>query len=808
MARVDGSIKSLIQGVSQQPARTRLPGQCTAQENMTSNPVDGLSRRPPLDWIADLFDEVDDAQYYYFDQGADNKFIVVALPNEIRVYDLEGNQKTVTEEDDGFDYLDGSGLSFTTLDNLTFVANKTKTCAMVTNPLNSPFADFRDYGCLINIRGGAYARNFEATISYNAITPGGTPTTLTASYTTPNGSVVAHGAQIATDTIAESLRTALDTADSGNIFTFTRVSDIIYVNWNGPRTDRFTVAVSDGMGGGNIVGVNNSVLTTAQLPKYAPHNYHVAVTGDGNASQDDFYMVFTVEEDAAGNTPATGAGFGKAGQWVETVKNQTPYKVDVTTMPHVLEYDSTTDEFFFYPGDWAGRQVGDEDSNADPSFIGRTINDLGYFQGRLVVLSGPAVIMSRTNKPLDFWIESATAQTDSDAIDIESTAKGVTSMLKVIPYNRDLVVFADNAQFIVFGRNSITPTNSSLVLTTSFESNLTAAPVPASRNLFFAMNYGNYTGVREFYTEGSQDINDSRPITQHVLKYIPGHVVRMASTSNFDTLLVQADASARNVYVYEYIYVGDQKMQSSWSRWTLPNDVEYFFFVESVVYFISKVGGHRFLEKLDLNAQMDAGLTYQVKLDRKRSVPSVETTIVDLFPDDLMPDIDDMLFVQGEGCPFPGMRVLVDNYNAGTNTITLSSDMGGGTVICGQKYRSSYKPTLPFVKDQDGVKVGTGTLIISKFFINCRESGVMECRVTSPYNEDVELRFIGRIVGNPNSVIGEPVIVSESYTVPFRNNADYGEIELFTDSHTPLVFMDIEWLGQFTKRGRRITQGE
>lgn len=802
--RVDGSIKSLIQGVSQQPPRTRLPGQCTAQENMTSNPVDGLSRRPPLEWVADLFDGADEAQYYYFDQGGDSKFIVVALPDEIRVYDLDGNQKTVTEEDNGFDYLDGSPLAFTTLDNKTFVANKTKECAMVAND----FADFRDFGCLINIRGGAYARKFEATISYNATTPTGTPTTLTASFTTPDGSVVAHGAQIATDYIANQLKTALDTADSGNVFSFSIVSDIIYITWNGPRTDRFTVAVSDGMGGGNIVAVNNQVLTTSQLPKYAPHNYHVSVTGDGNASADDWYLVFTAFEDAAGNVPATGAGFGRAGEWVETVKNQTEYKVDLATMPHVLEYDAVNDEFFFYPGDWAGRQVGDTESNANPSFIGRTIEDLGYFQGRLVTLSGPAVIMSRTNNPFDFWIESATGQSDSDAIDIESTAKGVTRMLKVIPYNRDLVIFADNAQFIVFGRNSLTPTNSSLVLTTSFESNLAATPVPASRNLFFAINYGPFTGIREFYTEGSQDINDSRPITQHVLKYMPGHVRLLASTSNFDTLLVQTDADARNLYVYEYIWVASEKLQSSWSRWTLPNDIEYFFFVESVVYAVSRIAGHRFLEKLDLNTQTDVGLDYQVKLDRKRSVSGVEYEITDLFPDDLMPDLSDMLFVQGEGCPYPGMRVLPDSYNAGTNTITLKADMEGGTVICGQKYRSSYKPTLPFVKDQDGVKVGTGTLIISKFLINCRDSGVMECIVTSPYAEDVTLRYIGRIAGNPNSVIGVEPIVSESYTVPFRNNVDYGEIELFTDSHTPLVFMDIEWLGQFTKRGKRITQGE
>ena len=53
--KVDGALRSLIQGVSQQPFRNRLPGQCTLQENMSSNPVDSLQRRPPEEVVGHLF---------------------------------------------------------------------------------------------------------------------------------------------------------------------------------------------------------------------------------------------------------------------------------------------------------------------------------------------------------------------------------------------------------------------------------------------------------------------------------------------------------------------------------------------------------------------------------------------------------------------------------------------------------------------------------------------------------------------------------------------------------------------------------
>lgn len=800
--KVDGSLRSLVQGVSQQPPRTRLPGQCTAQDNCSSNPVDGLTRRPPLDSVASLLTGTD-AQFYYVDHGNNNEFIVVALEDDLRVFDLEGNEKTVTEDTAGdFTYLDGSPLAFTTLDNQTFIANKGVTVEMATATKS-----FRDYGSLVYLLGGNYARTYAVTVTWKEVGTG-TERTITASFTTPNGSDAAHAAQITTDYIATQLKSQLDgtsTHSFNSTFTTTRAGDVLWITWDDTRTDTFTVTVDDGTGGTVMVAVNNQVRDISKLPRYAPHGYHVTVSGDGNAAQDDWYLQFQVTPDDAGAQPNVGAGFGKAGTWVETVKNKIPFELDVTTMPYILTYDVDTDGFTFGPGEWKGRQVGDEDSNADPTFVGNTIQDLGYFQGRLVVLSGPAVIMSRTNKPLDFWIESATTQSDSDAIDIESTAKGASTMLRVIPHNRDLVVFSKNAQFIVFGRNSLTPMNAALVLTTTFEAELAAAPVPAGRNIFFAINYGAFTGIREFYTEGSQDINDSRPITQHVLKYIEGKVRHMASTSNFDNLIVQA-ASDTILYNYEYIWVEDRKAQSSWSRWILPNPVHYFFFVESVIYVISQIDGNYVLEKIDRDIQNDPGLTYQTKLDRKVIVDNVNDTITDLL--DNMPDIDDMLFIQGDNCPNPGMRILVDSYDSENNIITLSEDMDGGSVICGQRYRSSYKPTMPFVKDQDGVKVGTGRLVVSKFFVNVRDTGNIEARITGKYKPPVDLHMSGRKVGDPNSVVGQAAIVTDSHVIPFRDNADYAELEIWTDSHLPMTLMDLEWIGQYTKRGQRITQGD
>lgn len=789
--KVDGAYKSLLQGVSQQPPRARLDGQCSVQDNLIANPVDGLGIRPPLQYIGELFSTTSSVQYYSID-GSD-PHIACAMSGDLKVFSTDAVEKTVTEVSSAFDYLDGSKLSFTTMDNDTIIANESTTVQMETELPN-----FLDYGVIIYIRGGQYGTTYTISVRWNSTA--GVAQDITVSYRTSN----TDRSTIETAHIAEELETLLD-AETGDSFNTTfnvyRVEDVLYITWDDSRTDTFTATIGDTAGNSNAIAVNNAVKQVSELPRFAPHGYYVVVTGDGSQTVDDYYLEYSVTPDDDGDVPAIGQGFGKPGRWVETVKKDIEYLLNWDTMPHVLEYVPSTDTFIFSAGQWDDRIVGDEDSNPTPSFVGSTISDVSYFQGRLVTLSGPNVVMSRTNEPYNFWAESGTIVSDSDPIDIQSTASGVTNMQYAIPHNRDLVIFAeDTAQFIVFGRNKLTPGNSSLVLTTSFESNLKAKPVTAGRNVFFAIDYGNYGGVREFYTESSADINDSVPITEHVLKYIEGSITYLASSSNFDTLLVKA-SDPNVVYVYEYIWNADTKVQTAWSRWLFNDEVEYLFFDESVIYFIMKNGNNRYLTSMDLDSQNDVDVGYQVKLDNKVEITGVNTSITTTVP---YTDYADSVYIQGEGCPNPGLRVVIQSRNESTGELTLTKSMNGGTVIAGTPYTYRYRPTMPMVKDKDGIKIGSGRLTIKSFKVSTNNSGGFEAKHISKYRPDQVFKYTPRVVGEPSTTVGNAAITSSVYVIPFRDNAEYGEIEIFGTSHTPFNILDIEYIGQYTKRGKRI----
>lgn len=795
--KVDGALQSLIQGVSQQPPRERLPGQCALQENWSSNPVDGLIRRPPTEFIARLIDNAPagilrwepfvaiDGETYWAGVGA----------GVLRIWDLDGQEKTVTATDP-LAYLTGGPIAFESIDDRTYVCDR----SVVTDMLDT-MPVYSMGGGLIWLLGGQYGRVFRVTLNF--IDAALVPQTVSVTFSTPNGGAAADSLQVATEYIATQLHTALTGNATFNAsFGATRVSDVIYIRWTDPnRIDDFDLTVDDGDGGANIFCMTRNTPAAERLPRYAPHRYVVKVTGSGSSAADDWYVQFLVADDLAAAT--LGLGLGKDGIWRECTAPNEPPHWDKTTMPHVLVQDPTTKNFTWVQGDWASRQAGDDESNPPPSFFGRTINDLMTFQGRLAMCSGPNVIMSRTNKHTNVFNRSATVGAEDDPIDIQSTAKSYSDLQYLIPQNRDLIAFSNNAQFIVFGRTSLNPRNASLVLTTSFEANLNAAPAPTGRNVFFAIDYGSFTGVKEFYAEGIDDVNDSRPITQHISKYILGQVRQLSSTTNFDNLIVLAEGNRKDAYLYEYLWVDDQKAQSAWSTMKFSDDVLACTFDENRLYMLLQRNACVYLVQMNLGLIEDAGINYPVMLDSKTRVDAVTTTVT--VPWDVAGR--DVVIVQGGGCPFPGLRVQAVSW-AG-NVATLELDMGGGSVYVGERYLSRFQPTMPIIKDRNGVKVGTGALNLRRLLVSLRRTGYLLARVLSKYRANRDTAFEGGVFGDPDTILGQPHVMEEyAMKVPVRDDASLCEVEFRTDSHLPASILDIEWQGQYRKRGKRMLSGE
>jgi hypothetical protein len=101
MALYSQSISNLINGISQQTATQRNETQAELQENAQSRIVEGLSKRPSLDYVATL-DATNvyptNAAIHGVQRDANTAFISAFTNGAVKVWSLAGVAKTVKSQ--------------------------------------------------------------------------------------------------------------------------------------------------------------------------------------------------------------------------------------------------------------------------------------------------------------------------------------------------------------------------------------------------------------------------------------------------------------------------------------------------------------------------------------------------------------------------------------------------------------------------------------------------------------------------------------------------------------------------------------
>jgi hypothetical protein len=96
---VDKQLPSLTGGVSQQPATVRLPSQAESVTNAWLSVADGAGTRNPTEHIVKITsDDLSGAFLHTINRDATERYLVVLDGTSVRVFDLDGNEKTVTPD--------------------------------------------------------------------------------------------------------------------------------------------------------------------------------------------------------------------------------------------------------------------------------------------------------------------------------------------------------------------------------------------------------------------------------------------------------------------------------------------------------------------------------------------------------------------------------------------------------------------------------------------------------------------------------------------------------------------------------------
>lgn len=177
MPLVTRQAPSLFNGISQQPAPLRLVSQHEDLVNAYPTVVDGIRKRPGAQHVAKILDSAPASAFIHtIDRDETERYIVIVAGGEVRVFDLDGNEKTVNVaiEDD---YLDtdnpAEDIAMCTVADYTFIVNKSKTVETTTPPTSIP-EDYNDWHFPPSWKNSA---GFDQTLYYN---PANDPLTGTA----------------------------------------------------------------------------------------------------------------------------------------------------------------------------------------------------------------------------------------------------------------------------------------------------------------------------------------------------------------------------------------------------------------------------------------------------------------------------------------------------------------------------------------------------------------------------------------------------------------------------------------------------
>lgn len=839
---VSYAVPNLIQGISQQPDAQRDPSQGEIQINGVSSIAEGLRKRDNTTVLAKVSSApFGDAFIHSILRDANEEYLAVITSAGVRVFDLAGAERTVTQDGSSYSYLSSvtdarQQIRAVTIADYTFITNTNVVTAM--DPAVAPKVSRPPHECLVWVKQASYGNEYVVNVNgYQAKVQ--TPVAAVVN----NGSTVTEN-RISTEEIAEQIIIGLGTAGLTG-YTLEQSGSVIWI-WG---TSPITVSATDAKGNATITAILDEVQAFTELPTIAPEGYQVEISGDPGNNFDGYYVQFV---------PRNGT-FGE-GSWEETVSPGVEYEIDADTMPHVLI--SKADGTFWFGAidgqavsgipdgvpSWGERTCGDYDTAPDPSFIGNAIADIFIYKNRLGFLADENVILSRTREFFKYFPETVTTVLDTDPIDVVASNNRVSVLKYAVPYQDELILFSAQYQFRFNAAETVlTPRTAQLTVLTQFEVDTTVRPQQAGGGIIFAQENGDWTQMREFSVRGAGTAltADAADLTGYVSSYVPSELFKLTVNDTGNGMYAISGRNAdgvdyRNrIYTYKYFYrnsgQGVERVQSSWSHFELlgADEILQVLCVEETLYLLTRYGNDVYLESMPVADRQPESVTiapFKLLLDRRvtstADTPAAlrigagvydqqanETTFT--LPYEAAAKTQLWTLWDASDVTATG-PVLLGEIASGT-TVVCRGDQSAKDVVAGEPFEFRYRFTkFKMMREIGGGKAAANSMRtqVRNAYLRYHETGFFQVKTLPEHREPGFYTYDSTVTGVRNAAIDRPSAedLADNYeryaegvfTVPIYGRGDQVYVELLSDKPLPCKFSTCEWVALLTSRARAL----
>lgn len=766
MTLLEQSIKTLYQGVSRQPDAVRLPGQVQEATNVLMSVVTGgFESRPATRHIAQntfITGASDKPFVYSYARDAAEKYIICVKGGDLKVYDLDGVEKTVTFPD-GKSYLTASdpaaSFSAVTIADRTVIANNTITVTMANSTyVENPFQAL--IYCKTTNNDTSYAIQINGsnvwTYSGSALSATGIASNIVSNISLPTG------------------------------FTITRDDTTLIIE----NATTFTIGHTGTDDTYGPITMRQNVAKRTHLPPVAPDGYLVRVGATIDGNELGYWAKFSNAD----------------GGWVESADPYAKNDYTDTTMPHWLDRQADG-TFIFKKGTYAGRLAGDVDTAPPPDFVDNQIESVVFHRNRLGVVAGETVFFSQSGKYFTFWPDFSTQSLDSDGFGLTASAAEVNLLKHAHPFRKALFLTSDKNQFEVSGDTTLIAENATVDLTTTYLTEVLCRPFNLGNTLYFAAKSGRDALIYEYKYDDETLSNTASDITLHALGYVPAPVIRMSGDPTNDLLFLLSSTDTSRIYCYKMYIEAEKKAQSAWHCWDYggtDTHIHWMHVIEGVLYLMVTRGTQTFLEKSELRYELSADKhPYQICLDQQVALTGVFDSASDTTTW-TTPYLHRSTAAVVLSTDFPAGQVgerLTVTYPT-TTTIRASGNLSGGVAIVGHPFTQTVQLSKLFVREASNTQrtITSGRFQLKRIQVNFQHTGFFNVKITPAFRDEQIFTFNGRLIGSADNVIGAAAISDHgSFSIPIQTEAATATIKIENPTEKPMTITSIDYSGFFNE---------
>ena len=567
--------------------------------------------------------------------------------------------------------------------------------------------------------------------------------------------------------------------------------------------------------------VAGQVKDVGDLPSQCKHGMVVEVI-NSDADEDNYYVKFE------GNNERDGEGV-----WIESAKPGRKIRIKRDTMPVALIRTADgnfrlteLDESTYSIGGvqqptvpfWDDALVGDEDTNPEPSFVGKTINKMVFFRNRFAILAEENIVLSRAGDFTNFFSKSAIQFINSDPVDISASSEYPATLFDAIQVNTGLVLFSKNQQFMLTtDSDAFGPLTAKINNLSSYNFNFKTNPISLGTTVGFLDNAGRFSRfweMAQIAREGEPQVLEQSAVVSRLF----AKDLKFISNSRENSVIFFSEKGNKNLYGFRYFNQVLERKLASWFRWEVTGDIQYHCMLDDSLYVVVKNNNKnqllRFAIKLeDSSATIDSP-NYRVHLDHLMKIEHTGADAVTVTynvgtnkstfnkPVGLESTNQLVAYDTADGNQLGRYSLITVDTTTDPDTLSLDGDWSGQTFLIGYLFTMKIQlPTIYYVR-QDGDDFRSDTranTIVHRVKIGFGPVGLYKAIVKklgrpTDYEETFEVTQSDTYAANATAIVDD----NNLRIVPIYERNINADINIESTHPSPATIHNFTWEGIYT----------